>query len=604
MNNEKIENPATTTSSSSVTAQGDNISSLHDIDNDGPLNKSITESTTAGKAEDGAEVTSDRDVEQAKQAPVQDESKLLHGSKLALVFAGMLLSVFLIALDQTILAPALPVIASKFNALEQIAWIASAYFLTQTALLLLYGQALTVFDRKWTYLSAIILFEIGSLICAVATNVDILIFGRAFAGLGAAGIFVSVLSIIAEVTTLEQRPRLFGLFGAVFAVSSVIGPLLGGAFTDHVSWRWCFYVNLPIGAVTVAAIMFILGPQPAPPMAPEIEDFTRKKINRWTRGKWQPGSTSIAFKTLSLDWIGCVLMLAIITCLVLPLQWGGVQYPWSDGRVIGTFCAFAALVILFSAYEYYLAGPTKLFPYTYYRHRTQIGASGMAFFLFFSMLVGIYYLPIYYEATRGRSASKAGIDILPFMIAVTLAAGISGGVVTAFGRYKWILVFGPWFLCIGGGLFFTVDETTSSAKLIGYQIILALGIGLVFQQTIIAVQADCENPLEIPQRTGLITFVQLIGGTIGVAIANTIFTNQLAKELVKYAPDAPAIVRSSVEAIKTIDPAQQPGVIRAYAHALKYVFIIAVPSGGIASLFALIVRDVSVKGKKLEAGGA
>lgn len=144
--------------------------------------------------------------------------------------------------------------------------------------------------------------------------------------------------------------------------------------------------------------MFILGPQPAPPMTPEIEDFTRKKINRWTRNKWHPSSTSIVFKTLSLDWIGCALMLAIITCLVLPLQWGGVKYPWSDSRVIGTFCAFGGLVVVFALYEYYLAGPTKLFPYKYYTNRTQIGASGTSFFLFFAMAVGTYYLPIYVSA--------------------------------------------------------------------------------------------------------------------------------------------------------------------------------------------------------------
>jgi len=156
----------------------------------------------------------------------------------------MLLSVLLIALDQTILAPALPVIASKFSALDNIAWIASAYFLTQSAVMLLYGQALTVFDRKWSYITAIALFEIGSLLCAVAPSVDVLILGRAVAGCGAGGIFVAVLSIIAEIAPIERRPALMGSFGGVFGLSSVIGPLLGGAFTDHVSWRWCFYINL------------------------------------------------------------------------------------------------------------------------------------------------------------------------------------------------------------------------------------------------------------------------------------------------------------------------------------------------------------------------
>ncbi|KAM0753699.1 MFS general substrate transporter, partial [Meredithblackwellia eburnea MCA 4105] len=509
--------------------------------------------------------------------PDDPESKYLTGRKLALVFIGMLLSVFLIALDQTILSPALPIIASKFQALDQIAWIASAYFLTQTAFLLLYGQVLTVFDRKWTFLAAITLFEIGSLICAVAPNVDVLIFGRAFAGCGAAGIFVSVLSIIAEVTRLEQRPKLLGLFGGVFGISSVIGPLLGGAFTDKVSWRWCFYINLPFGAITVASILLILGPQPAPPLAEPVALYTEAKFRRWTFGKWVPRRGTFIFKLGVLDWIGTTLMLGTITLLLLPLQWGGNKYPWHSGVIIGTFVGFGALVVIFVIYEWKFAGETCILPLRFFRNRTQVGACIEAFFLMFIMLMGTYYLPIFYQATKGVTATKSGIDILPFMLGVVFAAGISGGLVSALGRYQPWLVGGPFLICIGSGLLYTVTEHSSSAKVAGFQIILGVGLGVVMQNTIIAVQADIKDQKDISQATGLVTFAQLVGGTIGVSIASTVFGTKLASGLHQFAPDAPfELVRNSVEAIKTLPKAQQPGVIHAYCLALNATYIIGV----------------------------
>lgn len=193
--------------------------------------------------------------------------------------------------------------------------------------MLTYGQLLAIAPTKWVYLTAVVLFEIGSLFCAVATTMEFLIFGRAFAGVGAAGIFVSVLSIIAQVTRLEQRPVLFGTFGAVFALASVVGPLLGGAFTDHVSWRWCFYINLPFGVITVATIVFLTPLRP-PMGGAEYEGKT-------TFQKW-----------LSLDWIGSVLALAMVTALLLPLQWGGNERPWNDKVVIALFCVVCLIVIL------------------------------------------------------------------------------------------------------------------------------------------------------------------------------------------------------------------------------------------------------------------
>ncbi|KAK4701852.1 hypothetical protein P7C70_g4376, partial [Phenoliferia sp. Uapishka_3] len=392
--------------------------------------------------------------------PLDPESKYLSGKKLALVFVGMLLSVFLIALDQTILAPALPVIASKFQALDQLAWIAS----------------------------------------------------------------------------------------------------------------------------TAA--------------------YTERKFARWTFGKWCPPRNSIAFRLGVLDWIGTVLILATITLLLLPLQWGGNKYAWTSGVVIGTFVAFGVLVVLFTVYEWKFAGKSSILPLRFFRNRTQVGACLEAFFLMFVLLLGTYYLPILFQATRGVSATKSGIDILPFMLGVVFAAGAGGGAVSYFGRYQPILFAAPALICVGSGLLYTITEHTPMKTLIGFQIILGIGVGLVMQNTIIAVQADIEDQNDVSQATGLVTFAQLVGGTIGISIASTVFGSKLSDGLREFAPLADFdLVRNSVQAIKNIPIEQQAGVIHAYVKALNVTYIIGVGAGVCASLSALLIRNISVKGKDLMAGG-
>lgn len=231
-----------------------------------------------------------------------------------------------------------------------------------------------------TYRYSVTIFELGSLICGVAPNMNVLIFGRAFAGVGAAGIFGSCIAMIAEICPLEKRPALMGSFGAVFALASVMGPLLGGVFTDHVSWRWCFYINLPVGALSLLVIGIYLSGDYSPQNHPSnFPGMT--KLQRW----------------LSLDWFGTAICVALVTSLLLPLQWGGNTKAWGDKDVIIMFCVFGVVLGIFLGWEYYM-GQKALVPFSLFRNRSQIGCCLAAFWMMLCFLAGIYYLPLYYQA--------------------------------------------------------------------------------------------------------------------------------------------------------------------------------------------------------------
>ncbi|KAH9815249.1 major facilitator superfamily domain-containing protein [Melampsora americana] len=551
-----------------------------------------------------------------EEPPLATNKKILKGKRLFLAFVGMLMSILLIALDQTILSPALPVIASNFNSLDQIGWIASAYFITQVSFLLLYAQLLMTFNRRWVFIMAVSIFEIGSLICALSPNSICLIIARAVAGVGAAGIFVSCLSIIADITELEDRPKLLGSFGAVFAASSVIGPLLGGAFTDHLSWRWCFWINLPCGAITILSIFLVIPDSAPPEVSEEMHAMVDLKWSRITLGRWTPTHGSFLHKVGTLDFIGALLMVGLIVLLVLPLQWGGNQYAWSSPVVIGTFCGFGAMLIIFLLWEWKGVDEkigSSLFPFRLFANRTQIGTCLQAFFVMLTMLTAVYFLPIHFEAVKNASATKSGIDLLPLMLSIVVSAGFAGFAISSTGYYWPALVVGPVLLTVGSGLLHTLDEFSNDGKLIGFQIIIGTGIGLVLQNVIVAIQANVREE-DVPQATSMVTFAQLIGGVIGIAVAQTIFGNALTTNLIKFAPDAPfALVRSSVESIATLPDSIRPGVIHAYTNSLRQasrynlsalentaVYILGIPSGVAAFLSSFLVKSRNIKGLKTD----
>ncbi|KAG8851908.1 hypothetical protein FRB91_007201 [Serendipita sp. 411] len=390
-----------------------------------------------------------------------EQSRYLTGRRLWLVHTGILLSVFLVALDQSIVSTALPKMSSEFHALEQLTWVVSTYFLTQAGLMLWFGQLLTIVSSKSVFLACIVIFEIGSLICALAPNINVLIFGRAIQGVGGSGGYVSILTIIAQMARLELRPILLASFGGVFGIASVFGPLLGGVFTDRLTWRWCFWINLPFGGVSLVAVFIFL---PFHPPLSNVHHQGKTLLQKW----------------MSMDWIGTVLALGMTVSLLLPLTWGGVTRPWNDRVVIALFVLAGVLFMLLILWERRL-GATAMMPLSIFMRRTQFSAGVANFTVMLVSIIATYYLPFFYQA-KGRSAEQSGLDILPMMLTMVAGSGLSGYLNKVTGRYTPYLIAGPILYSIAGGLLFTIDQNTSKAKLIGYQILLGFGEGMAFQQ--------------------------------------------------------------------------------------------------------------------------
>ncbi|KAJ5260562.1 major facilitator superfamily domain-containing protein [Penicillium angulare] len=499
-------------------------------------------------------------------------------AKVVVIILALYLAVFLVALDQTIIGVAIPKITDEFKSISDIAWYGSAYFLTSTALQPSYGRIYKVFSVKWAFLSAIVIFEIGSLICAVAPSSTVLIVGRAIAGIGVAGIFSGAMVIIAMTVALPKRPLVFGMFGMVWGIASIAGPLLGGAFTDGVTWRWCFYINLPIGALSIAVILFIL-------KLPVKNEFA---------------GSSILTRIRQLDLIGATLLIPAIICLLLALQWGGNKYPWGNSKIIGLFVGFGLMIILFVVSQIWLGEKATLPPHIL-KKRTVYCAALFALFFGGAFFLLVYYVPIFFQSVKNSSAMKSGIQLLPLMLATVVSSVAVGVLVTIAGYYTPFLIGSTAIAAIGTGLITTFDSDTSTSKWIGYQILVGAGVGAGFQIPMTAVQTVLTQE-DIPVGTAIVMFFQTLGGALFLAVAQSVFQNGLIDGIGKYAPGvSPAAIvgagatemRHVLSELGQLD--QLGGVIKAYMGGLQNAYRVSLALMVVAFLSSCFFEFKSVK---------
>ena len=446
--------------------------------------------------------------------------------------------------------------------------------LTFCAFQLTFGRVYTFYSSKRVFLSCVVLFEVGSAICGAAPNSIALILGRAVAGLGASGMMGGGIIIITELIPLHKRPIFQSGAAVLFGIASVIGPLMGGAFTAKISWRWCFYINLPIGAVTIFGIVLLF--EPSKPKAPVP---LRQQIQR-------------------LDPIGLLAFLPAIVCLLLALQWGGSTYKWSSGRIIALLVLTFVLIICFIGVQVWKQELATV-PPRILKKRTIM--AGFEFMLFFggTLMLLVYYLPIYFQAIKDANAVHSGIMNLPLLLGLVVAAQISGFTVAKLGYYWPFIMTCTIITSIGTGLLTTFTPTTAHPTWIGYQVLTGFGMGMGMQQVNIAAQTKLERK-DTPTGISLMFFAQSLGGAIFISVGENVLDNQLTKGLAGKIPGVDPTLVATVGAtnLKSAIPAQYLDVVKdVYSAALSNVFDVATAVACCTFIGAAFIQWGSVKRK-------
>lgn len=481
-----------------------------------------------------------------------DAAPRLSHREIQVIFFGLMAGMLVAALDQTVVSTALPTIVGELGGLSHLSWVVTAYLLTSTISVPVYGKVSDLLGRKVVFQFALVVFVAGSMLCGVAQDMGQLIGFRALQGLGGGGLLAMAQAIIGDVVSPRERGRYQGYLGAVFAFASVVGPLIGGFFVDNLSWRWVFYVNVPIGAIA----FFIIG---------AVLNLPFVRIPH------------------RVDYLGAALVAGAATCLLLVTVWGGSEFAWGSPEVIGLAIVGVLLLVGFLIQEGRAEEP--IIPLRLWRNRIVAVATGLEFLVGFAMFGAIIFLPLWLQTVGGASAQNSGLLILPLMAGLMTSSIASGRWISKTGRYKRYPVTGTALISVGLWLLSTMDVGTSRLESSLYMIVLGLGMGMIIQVMVLVVQNAVEHR-DLGTATAAESFIRSMGGAFGVAVFGAILTSRLTSELAALLPvggsaDIGALTASPA-AILGLPAPVRDAVVQALANAISGVFFTAVPLAVIA----------------------
>ena len=489
--------------------------------------------------------------------------------QILVVFSGLMAGMLLAALDQTIVSTALPTIVGDLGGLDHLSWVVTAYLLTTTASTPLYGKLSDIYGRRLMFQSAIVIFVVGSVLCGLSQDMLQLIVFRGIQGIGAGGLMAMAFAIIGDIVSPRERGRYTGYLGAVFAVASVAGPLLGGFFVDNLTWRWVFYVNVPIGIVALVITSSVL-------------------------------RLPFARQDHEIDFVGAALLVAGVSTLLLGLVWGGSEYPWGSPVIVGLLVGSVVLTAVFLWWE--SRTPEPILPLRLFRGRVFSGGVALSFLLGGAMFGAIVFLPLFLQVATGATATNSGLLLLPLMAGLMTTSILSGRVIAKTGHYRRWPIAGMGIAAVGMYLLSTMEPDTTRVASSLYMLVVGVGLGMVMQVLVLAVQ-NAADFKDLGVATSSVNFFRSLGGSFGVSIFGVLFATLLDDKLAALLPPgalssaglSPEALTGTPEQIQALPPDILLPVTQAMADSITAIFLCTVPLLAIGVAIAIVVPELPLK---------